>query len=449
MSYARSTLVILLVIVGAVLALAANATVWANRTVFNTDNFVETTNRVLDDEEVQQQLATRLSVTLVEQGQVEERLREQLPEGLTFLAAPLTNTARDLAHEAIVRLLNNERARDTLNASLRLVHEQVMKIIQDEGAVVVEGGKVILDLQVILEQAAERLGLNLSGRIELPPDAGQIVLIEDAETASTIQQLLSLHDTITWAVILGAVAALAAAVLIAKDRRATLRNVGIVLVACGVLAIVTLVGVRPIAASFAQNGSAARAAFDAFFLGYRIQSLSLLVIGGGLIVIAMLLGQGAIAVAIRGTVRRPAGQPAPDLAEAVRASATPLRVFGLVAGALLLAAWPDPSTRVYVTTFIVLGLYFGALWTITSSSDLAARARAQAGSAWGRVSSPDDERNATFIGQHTNQFRIAGLVLAGIALIAVPNLGIGALAGIVALTLVYMALVDWLSTKEA
>ena len=163
MSYARSTLVVLLVIVGAVCALAANATVWANRTVFDTDNFVEATNRVLDDEEVQEQLATRLSVTLVEQGQVEERLREQLPEGLTFLAAPLTNTARDLAHEAIIRLLNNERARDALDASLRLVHEQVMKIIQDEGAVVVEGGKVVLDSQVILEQAADRLGLNLNG----------------------------------------------------------------------------------------------------------------------------------------------------------------------------------------------------------------------------------------------------------------------------------------------
>ena len=96
MSVARSVLVILFLFVGTLLTILANTTVWANRTVFNTDNFVETTNRVLDEEEVQQQLATRLSTALIERGEVEQRLSDRLPEGLSFTARILTATARDL-----------------------------------------------------------------------------------------------------------------------------------------------------------------------------------------------------------------------------------------------------------------------------------------------------------------------------------------------------------------
>ena len=118
MNIARSALVILFLFLGAVFAFTANATVWANRTVFDTENFVETANRALDDEEVQQQLATRLSVTLIEEGQVQERLRERLPDGLQFLAPILTVTARNLTHDIILRLLNNETVRDGLDTAL-------------------------------------------------------------------------------------------------------------------------------------------------------------------------------------------------------------------------------------------------------------------------------------------------------------------------------------------
>jgi len=450
MAYARSGLVILFVFVGALLAITANATVWANRTVFDTDNFVDTTNRVLDEEDVQEQLAVRLSTTLIEQGEVEDRLRERLPEDLKFLAPPLTSAAQDVAYNAVLRALNNDALRASLDASLRLVHEQMLKILEDEGSIVIADGKVILDLRVILENAAERLNLEPNVDIELPEDAGQIVLVEDAQTAGAIQQLLSLHDTITWLVIGGAVAFFAVAVLISRNRRVTLRNVGFVLVACGLLSGITLLGLRPVAASFADNGTAARAAFDAFFLDYRIQSLFLVVLGAGVILVAALLGQSELAVAVRRTVRRPAGEAAPDLAGAVRASATPLRLFGLVLGALVLVAWPEPSDRVYVTTLLLLALYLTGLWIITSTSELAARARGQLAAAWDRVDgTSESERNATLVGRHAGQLRIAGIVLAIVVAFAIPNFGIGALAGIVAVTVVYLALIDWASAREA
>jgi len=449
-NYARSSLVVLLVVVGALCALTANAAVWATRTVFDTDTFVSTTNRVLDEEEVQQQLATQLSTILVERGEVEVRLREELPEGMRFLAPILTITARDLAYEAILRLLDNDKVRDGLDASLRLVHQQVLRIIEGEGAVVVQNDQVVLDLTVILQQAAERLNLEPNFQIELPEGAGQVILVEDAQTASAVQELLALHRVITWLVIGIAVLALALAVLIARDRRGTLRNVGIVLVACGLLAIVVLFPLRPIAASFADNQSAARAAFDAFILGYRIQSFFLIVLGAGAVVVATLLGQSDLAKAVRGTVRRQPGEPAPDLAGALRNNAAMLRVLGLISGALILAAWPEPSNRVYITTFALLAFYFVVLWVFTSTGERASSIREQAAQAWGRVDGvAGDERNITFAGRHVSQLRVAGIALAVVAMIVIPNLGLGAIAGIVAMTFVYLAAVDWLATREA
>ena len=325
-----------------------------------------------------------------------------------------------------------------------------MRIIEGEGAVVIEDDKVVLDLGVILQRAAEELNVGGNGFLEnldLPEDAGQVVLIEDAATADSVQTLLSLHNTITWAVIGLSILAFALAVAVAKDRRRTFRNVGIVLIVSGVLAITVLLGVRPIASGFAQNPDAARAALDAFLWDYRLQSFVLVFLGVGIVLIAFMIGSSRLARAVRGTVRPQEGAPEPDLRGAIKGSGTPLRVFGLVVAALVLAAWPEPSTRVYVTTFGLLALYLLGLWIITSDSEWAGNAREKTGEAWDRVGGSDDPRNATLVGRHVNQFRIAGIVLAVIALIVVPNLGIGAFVAIVAITLVYLALIDWLATR--
>ena len=445
MSFVRSAFVIVLLFVGAVLALTANATVWANRTVFNTDNFVETANRALDDEEVQAQLATRLSVLIVEQSDLQARVHERLPEGMKILAPVLTRTAQDLLYDIVIRLLNNETVRDGLEKSLRAVHEQLLAILEDESALVIQEDAIVIDLQVILDRALERLNVDPENPITLPEQAGQIVLVEDVETTAAVQDLLALHSTITWLVVALAAGAFALAVAVSPRRRATLRDAGIVLSLCGVLAVMLLWPLRPIAAALAENPGAAKATFDAFFYDYRLQSFLLVVLGVGLVVLAALLGQGEMARAVKGRVRPRAGETAPTFADAIRANATLLRIVGLVAGALTLAAWPEPTNRVRATVLLLLVLWFVALWLVTSTSDWAERARTQIGAVWNRTG----DRNETFFGRNISSLRVAGIVGAVVIAILVPNLGFGSLVAIVALALLYWALVDWLSVRDA
>jgi hypothetical protein len=327
----------------------------------------------------------------------------------------------------------------------------VLRIIEGDTAVVFEDGKVIIDLGEVLRNAAEELNVNADGllaRLDLPEDAGQIVLIEDAQTADSIQQLVSLHDQITWLVLGIAIGAFALAVLIAQNRRATLRTVGIVITVCGIAAMTILLPIQPIVTGLAQNQDAARIVFDALVEGYRMQSFGLVLIGIFIVLIATLLGDSELAEAVRGAVRRKPG--APSLASAIRSSATTLRVVGFGTAALVLAAWPDPSDRVRITTFVLVGLYFVALWIITGGSEWAEAARRRIGDAWSAVDgTPEAERNASLVGRYAKWLRLAGVVIAVIVAIAIPGLGIGALAAIVALTFLYLALVDWAAAKPA
>ena len=450
MSVVRSIFVVFFLFLGIVLTILANSTVWANRTVFNTDNFVETTNRVLDEEEVQQQLATRLSVRLIEQGEVEERLSERLPDGLSFMAPILTATAQDLAYDAILRALNNDTIRGGLDTSLRLVHAQLLKIIEDEGAIVVQDNQIILDLQVVLRAAAEELGASDDGllsNITIPEDAGQIVLVEDAETAGAAKDLLAYHDQITWLIIGAAVVAFVLAIAVSRERRSTARSVGMLIIIAGLLGVLVLVPLRPIAAAVAQNQQAAQATFDAFFLDYRIQSLVLMLVGAVVMLGVALTGQGELARAVRGARGKAAGTP--TMLDAVRSNATTFRVVGLITGTLVLIVWPSPSDRVYINTFVLLALYFGALWVATGMGSWAQWCRARISDVFDAAGGGTEGRNASFFGRNAAILRFGGIALAVVCALALPNVGWGALAGIVAITLAYLALVDWLATKEA
>jgi hypothetical protein len=100
----------------------------------------------------------------------------------------------------------------------------------------------------------------------------------------------------------------------------------------------------------------------------------------------------------------------------------------------------------------VLALYFLGLWLMTSNSDLAASLRSQASHAFGGgADSPASTRapNGTFFSRYATHLRIAGIALVVLTLILLPDVGWGALAVGVMVALVYLALVDYLSTRQS
>ncbi len=445
----RSILVIVFLVLGALLTLSANATLWVNRTVFDTDEFVGTVTEVLDDEAVQEDLAARLSVRLVEQGDLETRIQESLPDGMKFLAPILAISAQDLIERTALRILQSDQIADVFETALTLVHRQLVYIIEGEGTIAFEDDKIILDLRPILLRVAEQLGIDdpdgLLANVDIPEDAGQIVLIDDAPKADALQDLLSLHNQITLAVVAAALLCFGMAVLFAKDRRSAVRNVGVVILFCGLVAALLLMPIRPIVASFAQDDAVGKVVFDALVDRFRLQSFFLVVLGLLVVVGASLAGQSGLARAVRLRVRNPKGEPVPELGKELQANATTLRVSGLVIGALLLVVWPEPTDRVYMTVLGLLAVYFVALWFATSNSGWATKRRAQLADAWKPAAGSPDANS--WMGRNVMWLRLVGIGIGVVVLAILPGFDFGALVGVVALTLVWLAVLDWLVAR--
>jgi hypothetical protein len=231
-------------------------------------------------------------------------------------------------------------------------------------------------------------------------------------------------------------------ILVSRNRRSSLRTAGLLLVVTGLLAMILLFPIRPILSNFTENDDALRAVINVFTFDYRVQSLVLVLIGALIMAIAVLLGDGEMARAAK-------RQPGADWTNAFRTNATTLRAIGLIAGAIVLAGWPDPSTRMYVTTFILLALYFAIIWIMTSTGDMATSIRDQASGMLSGAPAGDGQTNPTFFGRHAGQLRVAGIALAGLILLLLPEISFRAVAIAAVLVFVYLALIEWLAARPS
>ena len=110
-------------------------------------------------------------------------------------------------------------------------------------AVSAEGGVVTLDLERIVLEAADRIGIRDQVEDKLPEDVGRIEILRSDEL-DTAQDAFQLLNTLAWVLPILAFLLFAAAAWLAPDRRRLVRRVGIALALVGVLGLllVNLVG---------------------------------------------------------------------------------------------------------------------------------------------------------------------------------------------------------------
>ena len=80
--------VVALLVVGTLLWTALGFAVWANRQALNSDNWVDTSSALLEDDEIRTAVGLFIIDRLYQSDAVEERLAEVLPPQLVRLAKP-------------------------------------------------------------------------------------------------------------------------------------------------------------------------------------------------------------------------------------------------------------------------------------------------------------------------------------------------------------------------
>jgi hypothetical protein len=194
-------LVATLLTIATLIGFVACFDVWLNRQLLNTNNWTNTSGRLLEDPHVQQALSIYLVDELFKSVDVSAKLQTALPSELQGLAGPLSAGLRQVAGQAVPQLLATAQVQELWRRSNRAAHAQLLRVLNGGTKTLsTSGGEVALNLHELLTELAAQLGLSsqlesarskLAGGtgaaarsaaqeklgVTLPADGGRIVIL--------------------------------------------------------------------------------------------------------------------------------------------------------------------------------------------------------------------------------------------------------------------------------
>lgn len=227
-----------LLVLATLIAFLAIFSIWVNRQALNTDNWVHTSDRLLQNDEVKTQLSNYLADQLFASVDVQAELEKTFPPRLAPLAGPVAGALHQLAPKVAERALETSRAESLWSAANRGAHETLLKILNDEGsAVSTSGGEVTLDLKSLVSESGGQLGIAGKLASKVPPDAGQLTILK-SDQLSAAQDISKLVRRLPIVLTLLALLLYGLAIYLAGPRRRqALRSVGFGFVVAGVLSL--------------------------------------------------------------------------------------------------------------------------------------------------------------------------------------------------------------------
>src|ERR1700760_311531 len=125
-----------LLVVATLFAFLAIFSIWVNRQALNTDNWVDTSGKLLRNDEIRTQLSNYLADELFANVDVQAELEKTFPPRLAPLAGPAAGALHQLAPQVAERALATSRAESLWANANRAAHETLLKILNDEGSAV-------------------------------------------------------------------------------------------------------------------------------------------------------------------------------------------------------------------------------------------------------------------------------------------------------------------------
>jgi hypothetical protein len=349
----------ILVVAASVLAFLAIFTSWIDRQLLDTDEWVDTSGRLLEDQAISDAVADYSVDQLYANVNITRLIKKRLPDGLEQAAAPAAAGIREVGTRAAERAFQSTRVQNLWQDANRVAHTQLVAILKDESeAVSTQEGKVILDLQPIIFQLADRLGFKkqVVKAIDKGEETGRLkpgfaqLEVADSDQLDTAQTVTKILEGLAWLFTIGTLALFALAVVLARGRRwMIVLGYGLGLIAAGLAAIALRSAAKgPIVDSLAKTEDARVPAEHAWEISTSLlhSIASSVIVFGVLFVIASFLASPAnAAVSIRQAL-------APSFRE------RPVIVWSVFAAAALLAVviWPPDGTRQVVLTLLLIAL---------------------------------------------------------------------------------------------
>jgi hypothetical protein len=343
-----------LLVVAVVVGFLAVFATWVKRQALDSQNWSNTSEKLIEDPQIQTALGTYLTTQLFANVDVAARLRAVLPEQAQGLAGPVAGGLRNLAEQRVPKMLSRPAVQDVWVKANETTHEQLISVLDNKGtAVSTANGDVVLNTQALIEQLAREVGIGAQVPT-LPPQVGKLVIMKSDQLATAQDVAKGTRDLSIVLTIL-TFGLFALAIWLAKGwRREALRGVGWCFVAIGILALlVRRVAGNAVVDGLVQADSVKSPVHQVWQIGtsllYAI-AIAMIIYGLVIVVAAWLAGSTRWAIAVRRRL-------APTLAE------RPAMVYGAVGFAyLLVLAWgPTPALRnlipiVLIGILLVIGV---------------------------------------------------------------------------------------------
>src|SRR5262245_34516409 len=153
-----------LLVIGTLLWTALGFGIWANRQALDTDNWVDTSGKLLEDQDIRNALGQFIVDRLYNSDEVAAQIEQVLPPRLDPLAKPAASGLKEVAKRNAPRILGTDAALTAWKEANRKAHETLLRIIESDAA----NGDVSLDLGNLFTQIATATGLPASAVDKLP-----------------------------------------------------------------------------------------------------------------------------------------------------------------------------------------------------------------------------------------------------------------------------------------
>jgi hypothetical protein len=350
----RRKLVMTLTVIAVLVGFLSIMSTWVLRQTLETGTWNQTSEKMVQNEEIRQALSVYLVDELYANVDVESEVKSVLPPELKGLAGPAAGQLRQLADKAAYEALSRPAVQSIWVTASDSAHTALVDILEGGSTnVSTSGGDVVINVKGMLEQVTADIGVGSNLVAKLPADTGQIEVFKSSELEEA-QTAVDAFQVLDWVIYLIALGLFALAVFLAKGwRRAALRNVGIGLI---VLGIVTLL-VRSAAGNALVSALAGDSDYEsAVNAAWGIATDELARIARTVIFSGVLLIIGAWLAGPMKLASRIRSGTAPYLAE-------PRIVFPAVLVLLIVLTWWSPwgvMDRVEAVVLVALYLFIGA-----------------------------------------------------------------------------------------
>lgn len=224
----RSIAAVICLILGLGLMPLGMVTYWGNRTVTDSERYLETMSPLAYDAEVQDSLATFLTEKVESQIDTEAIVTEifggliERQPALQGLVPVVAGAIDSLIEQVIDRLVRSEQFEQLWDLANEAAQKSLMAILEgrDDGAVQLQGDEVVLDISSLIDQVKQGLvdrGFTAAANINIAQADQQIVLLEAPQLAQ-IRTIYSLTSPIAAALIWVALLLLVLAAVLARRR---------------------------------------------------------------------------------------------------------------------------------------------------------------------------------------------------------------------------------------